>query len=182
WPQIPIGHEPIEGKAENTGEFEDGFSNKVTVHAVGNPYQTGIEPAIIHNRATGYGIVKLKPLSREITLECWPRFADPATGSQFEGWPVTIQQEDNYGRKPYGYLPTIKITDYNNAVVQVINQKTGEIIYSLRLNGNEFLPKVFENGVYTIRYGEPDKNIWQELQNLKIPRFGRRIRTKLFIN
>jgi alkaline phosphatase D len=182
WPQIPIGHEPIEGKAENTGEFEDGFSNKVTVHAVGNPYQTGIKPAIIHNRATGYGIVKLKPLSREITLECWPRFADPATGSQFEGWPVTIQQEDNYGRKPYGYLPTIKITDYNNAVVQVINQKTGEIIYSLRLNGNEFLPKVFENGVYTIRYGEPDKNIWQELQNLKIPRFGRRIRTKLFIN
>jgi phosphodiesterase/alkaline phosphatase D-like protein len=181
WPQIPTGHEPIEGKAINTGKFEDGFSNKVTVHAVGNPYRTGIEPAIIHNRATGYGIVKLKPLSREITLECWPRFADPATDRQFDGWPVTIQQEDNYGRKPYGYLPTIKITDYDNAVVQVINQQTNEMIYSLRLNGNEFLPKVFEKGVYTIRYGEPDKNIWQELQNLKIPRFGRRIRTKLFI-
>ncbi|MDP5139149.1 MAG: alkaline phosphatase D family protein, partial [Spirosomaceae bacterium] len=78
WPQISESHQPIEGKAKNTGEFEDGFSNKITVHAVGNPYQTGIEPAIIHNRATGYGIVRLKPSSREITLECWPRFADPA--------------------------------------------------------------------------------------------------------
>lgn len=182
WPQIPAEHEPIEGKAINTGKFEDGFSNKVTVHAVGNPYQTGLEPAIIHNRATGYGIVRLKPSSREITMECWPRFADPATGQQFEGWPVTINQEDNYGREPFGYLPSIKITDYENAVVQVINQDTGEIIYSLRLNGDTFLPKVFEEGVYKIRYGEPDLNKWQELQNLTIPRFGRRIKTKLFVD
>lgn len=182
WPQLAENHQPIEGKAINTGEFEDGFSNKITVHAVGNPYKTGIEPAIIHNRATGYGIVRLKPASREITMECWPRFADPATGQQFDGWPITIQQEDNYGREAFGFLPDIKITDYDKAVVQVINQETGEMIYSLRLNGNEFLPKVFEDGTYTIRYGEPDTNTWQELKNLTVPRFGRRIKTKLFID
>lgn len=181
WPQIPTGHEPIEGKVINTGKFEDGFSNKITVHAVGNPYQTNIKPAIIHDRATGYGIVKINPSSREITMECWPRFADPATGQQFEGWPVTIGQEENYGREPFGYLPTIKITDYDNAVVQVINQETKEILYTVRIEGDEFMPKVFEDGKYIVRYGEPDKDIWQELRNLTVPRFGRRIRTKLFI-
>lgn len=181
WPQVSADHEPIQGKAKNTGKFEDGFANKVTVHAVGNPYQTGIEPAIIHDRATGYGIVRLKPASREITLECWPRFADPAIGRQFDGWPITIKQEDNYGREAFGYLPAIKIMDYENAVVQVINQKTKETIYSLRISGDTFLPKVFEAGVYTVRYGEPDKNVWQELQNLTVTRFGRRIKTKLFL-
>ena len=44
----------------------------------------------------------------------------------------------------------------SNQVVQVINEKTGEIIYTLRIKGTEFRPKVFANGTYTINVGEGD--------------------------
>jgi alkaline phosphatase D len=175
WPEVPSNHKPIPGKGANTGNYEDGFSNKVTIHAVGNPYNTGLTPAIIHNRATGYSIVKVNPKSREIVMECWPRFANPATDKQFDGWPIKINQNDNYGREPFGYLPTLTFTDYQDPVVQVINQLTGEMIYSLRINGNEFTPKVFENSTYSIRYGEPDTNTWKEIKNLKVNSKGKKI-------
>jgi hypothetical protein len=75
-----------------------GFSNKVTAHAPQEIHQNGIEPAIIHNRAR---LPKPRP---EMTLEAASRFG-LANINSLKGWPVTIQQEDNYGRKLYGYLP-----------------------------------------------------------------------------
>ena len=41
-----------------------------------------------------------------------------------------------------------------NPVIQIINESKNEIIYTLRINGNSFTPKVFELGNYTIKVGE----------------------------
>ena len=44
------------GAPRYTGEFTEGFGNKVTVHAVSNPHDVAAEPAELHRRAPGYGI------------------------------------------------------------------------------------------------------------------------------
>ena len=40
-------------------------------------------------------------------------------------------------------------------VVQVIEELTGKVVYTLRINGRTFRPKVFDKGVYTVKVGEP---------------------------
>ena len=39
-------------------------------------------------------------------------------------------------------------------VVQVIGQADGEIVYTLRIKGKSFRPKVFKEGKYTLNVGE----------------------------
>jgi len=65
---------------------------------------------------------------------------------------VSIKQEENYGRESKFYLPEIKIHGLKNPVIQIINEKTNELIYSLRLNKTIFKPKVFDGNItYTIK-------------------------------
>ena len=145
-----IGENHIEGLQEYTGEYLDGLGNKVNVYAHTNPGpKSGVEPKALHDRMPGYGIVKLTKSTRNITMECWPRYVDPtdsATGTQYPGWPKTINMEDNYAKKAYKWLPTIKVSDVTNPVVQIIHEATNEIIYTLRINGNEYSPRVFKDG------------------------------------
>ena len=82
----------------------------------------------------------------------------------YPGWPFTFNQLDNYGRKAVSYLPNLKINKANQ-VVQVIAEKTGEVIYTIRIKGNQFRPKVFEAGEYTIKVGE--KGNQKSLNGLK---------------
>jgi alkaline phosphatase D len=43
-----------------------------------------------------------------------------------------------------------------NPVVQVIDDTSGDIVYTLRIRGTTFHPKVFSaNTAYTIKVGEP---------------------------
>jgi len=111
-------------------------------------------PVVLHRKATGYNIIRFDKAARTMRLETWPRYADPKTGRQYPGWPITIDQTDNYGRKAAAYLPTLQITGMNDAVVQVIEEASGEIVYTLRIKGNEFRPKVFAPGKYTIHVGD----------------------------
>jgi alkaline phosphatase D len=146
-----------EGAPPWAGDHLDGLRNKVTVHACTNPRDTGREPADLHDRMPGYGIVRLNKLDRTITFECWPRFADPndpSTGGQYEGWPVTIHQLDNDGRRPLACLPTIDVQGMTNPVIQIIDESNDEIVSTLRISGTMFQPKVFAPGLYTIRVGE----------------------------
>jgi hypothetical protein len=78
---------------------------------------------------------------------------DPA-GRQYPGWPHTITQFDNYARKPVAWLPTIRVQPQSDPVLQVIEEANREIVYTVRINGNEFRPKVFAEGSYTVRVGE----------------------------
>jgi alkaline phosphatase D len=151
-------------KPQYTGENIDGFGNKMTVLAASNPLYTGKEPARLYDRAAGYGIVRLNKAKRGIIIECWPRQADPGLGDteQYDGWPIEITQEANYGRKAEAYLPELIIDGLKSPVVIIINEETDEIIYSIRLKQNTFKPKVFNPSVkYKIKVGEPDEGLWQ---------------------
>jgi hypothetical protein len=141
-----------------TGDYRDGFGNHVTVHAVSNPVVSGHEPATLYDRAPGYGIAKLGLDDRAITIECWPRWEDPsrANASQYPGWPIRLTQGDNYARPAAAYLPTIEVVGLTDPVVQVLAEATGEIVYTLRISGTSFRPKVFEDDLYTVEVGEPD--------------------------
>ena len=148
----------------------DGFGNKITVHAASNPLFTGKEPARLYDRAAGYGIVRLNKTKREIIIECWPRQANPELGDseQYEGWPIEITQESNYGRKAIAYLPELIIDGLDNPVVIIINEETEEIIYSIRLKQNTFKPKVFDASInYIVKVGEPDRDVWQIKNGVK---------------
>ncbi|HEX8039122.1 MAG TPA: twin-arginine translocation pathway signal protein, partial [Chryseosolibacter sp.] len=151
WPPLG-GHEPLPGKPAYTGNFRDGFGNRMTVLAAANPRRTGVAPALVHDRATGYGIVTFDKDKRTMTIECWPRYSDPAKGSggQYEGWPVTVHQEENYGRKGVGYLPELAIRGAKDPVVKIINEASGETEYVLRIRGNRYRPKVFSDTPHTI--------------------------------
>jgi len=139
-----------------TGDFLDGFGNPMTVFAVSNPTRWGQEPATLHDRAPGYGIARLDRITREVSLEAWPRWSDPsAGGSPYPGWPVRFRQGDGFGKEPFGYLPTLVVEGLTDPVVQVVSEMGGEIVYTIRARGSRFTPKVFAPGSYTIRVGEP---------------------------
>ncbi len=160
-----------------TGQYLDGYGNKVTVWAAANPgADTGKEPDALHDKMPGYGIARFDKIDRTITMEIWPRYADPtdaSTGGQYLGWPKTVTQEDNYGRKAFGYLPTIKVAGMSEPVVQVIDEDNDEIVYTLRIKGSSYQPKVFKTGTYTVKIGEPGGKM-KVLSGLK-PSSGQKI-------
>jgi hypothetical protein len=119
-------------------------------------------------RGDGYGLVRFDKRAQRITLECWPRFADAKAGdkAQFPGWPITVKVADNDGRKPVGYLPELEFKDETNAVVQVIAEASGEILYTTRVSDQIFQPAVFAPGKYTIKVGkhQPTKTALASLE------------------
>jgi len=158
WVPLKPAHNWKKGMIDHTGEHRDGFGNLITVYAHTNPRKMGKEPAGIHDKMPGYGLVRFHKPTRRITIECWPRFADPRdpkTGGQYEGWPKTIAQLDCYGRKGAAWLPTLDVKGMTDPVVQIIDEADNEIVYTLRIKGTTFRPKVFKPGRYTIKLGEP---------------------------
>jgi alkaline phosphatase D len=149
-PKEPGGNrEP--GAPRYTGEYLDGFGNHVTVHAVSNPVYTGIEPSRLYDRATGYGIVRLRRADRSITIECWAR-ASGANGvepHQYPGWPIRISQFDNAG-PTFGHLPELRFEGGREPVVRVIDEANGQLIYTVRAPGTAWKPVVFRDGTYTV--------------------------------
>ena len=70
---------------------------------------------------------------------------------EYPGWPLTIAERDNFGKAAVAYLPELIVEGANRPVVQVVEEKTGEIIYTLRIPGKRFQPWVFALGDYTVR-------------------------------
>jgi hypothetical protein len=107
-------------------------------------------------------VVRFRKKAREIVMECWPRFVDVTKpgATQYAGWPLTVTQEDNYGRRALAWLPAVK-ANVDNPVVQVIDEATGEVVYTLRIKGREWRPKAFRVGPHTIRVGRGDGK-WKE--------------------
>ena len=163
WHPLEAGPNPKTNALEHTGEFFDGFKNRVTNYAYANPGdQNPAYPKWENDKqkwgakAAGHGIVRFNKKTRKITMECWPRGVDvtKADAKMYPGWPVTIDQEQNYGRKAVEWLPELKIEGMENAVVEVIDEATGESVYSLRIKGSSFRPKVFKKGSYKIIIGD----------------------------
>lgn len=169
WPNVDSSNHTEENPAYK-GNHIDGFGNKMTVLAVGNPKNMHKEPAILHNRGVGYGLVTFNKKDRTIKTECWPRFVDPTDkASQFPGWPVTIKQEDNYAREAIAFLPKVKIKGIKKPVIKIVNEKTNQLEYAIRLSCKEFAPKIFDKNIsYTIKVGDPDKNNWKTFKNITV--------------
>ena len=143
----PISDSPLPW----TGDFEDGLGNKITMHAYANPENRQNEL----KRADGFGVARFNKRNRTITFECWPRFAKVTDGdkAQFAGWPVTVKMADNDGREIMGWLPKLVFSE-KNQVVQIENLKTKEILYTVRINGTTFQPKVYSMDPHEVRLGK----------------------------
>ena len=168
WVPLEPGKNREPGAPEHLGEFHDGLGNKITMLAVANPTPEENHDKLT-TRAAGFGVVRFNIKNRKITIECWPRNVDVASPGtqQYPGWPRTIDQIDNYSRKAVAYLPTLRISGATNPVVQVIDQDNEEIVYTLRIKGRRFQPKVFKQGTYTIKVGEPAEDRWQILKDVQ---------------
>jgi hypothetical protein len=90
-----------------TGDYFDGFGNKITMHAYANPHPqrrgirawdkegdtSGLQPN--EGWADGWAVIRFEPSKQEVTFECWPRFVDVTKpdARQFPGWPKTISMK-----------------------------------------------------------------------------------------
>ncbi|MCF6286115.1 MAG: hypothetical protein L3K26_13115 [Candidatus Hydrogenedentes bacterium] len=149
WSPLEADKNRTKGPLPHTGEFLDGLHNKITMEAYANPTEDNF-------KAAGYGLVRYNKVARTITMECWPRFVDVTQpdAKQHPGWPITISQEDNYSRKAVAWLPTITGKADSQPVVQVIEEESGTVEYTLRVKGLPWQPKVFAEGKYTLRINE----------------------------
>ncbi len=165
-PKPGIDHQP--GYPPYTGKYLDGFGNHITVWAAANPVISYHKPAELYDRAPGYGLLLFNKKQQTITMQCWPRYVDPAdpNAKEFPGWPMTISVEDNYGRKADAYLPTLKFTGMKNPVVQVIKESNNQVLYTIRAKDDTFRAKVFEPGLYTIKTGEQGTSKMKTLKHI----------------
>lgn len=140
-----------------TGDFLDGLGNRINMMAYANPPNRKDEK----QRADGFGVARFNKRNQTVTFEAWPRFADVGDGdqAQFPGWPITIKYRDNDGREVFGYLPEMIANDFQNPVFQVVEESTGEVVYTVRASSNRFRPPVYRPGKYTVRVGRDLPNI-----------------------
>jgi hypothetical protein len=159
----PIPNSPLPW----TGDYLDGLYNHITMIAYANP-EFGKMGQMRNNQRNpeamlgdGYALIRFNKDQRETRFECWPRYADLSEGdsAQYPGWPVTFKMEDNDGRKVSGHLPELVFTDTEDPVVQVVRESDGEVLYTLRIQGDRFRPHVYGPGKYTVKAGPalPDR-------------------------
>lgn len=167
WDPLEPGKNRQPGAPEYTGEFLDGFKNKVNVRAVNNRPDT-INPNFefgddtmltrLQGTGSGYGIVRFNTETFESTVENWgpdTNWTPKKNRGQYLGWPHTIPAGDQYGRKASAHLPVVKVPGKSSdkANAQVLNETTGEIEYTLPASGGDSLKlKVFDkSATYTVR-------------------------------
>ena len=71
--------------------------------------------------------------------------------------PVNLRERAQFAPAP----------DVSDPVIQVIDQSNGEIVYSLRIQGKSFEPKVRRAGLYTVKVLEPDEGYERVHKDLK---------------
>lgn len=157
WDPKEPGKNRKKGAPYYTGEFLDGFNNKITVDAIANPdFKSNMESGDrLNTRAAGYGIIRYNKPKREVTFECWGRNVDMTNPKsiQYPGWPITVSQEENYQVFDGYELPKLEISKADQ-VVTVIDKTTGVLISSQRIKGQKYQPKVSKEGVYTLVIGQ----------------------------
>lgn len=164
WDPAEPAVNPISGALPGLGGYRDAFDNKLTMLAYVNP-----DPARVSTkdergvhwgpRAEGYSIARFNTRTRDITYEVWPRMIDVTApdAAPYAGFPVTLNQMDNYARRPAGYLPEIRVQGVDKPVFEVIDDHTGETVYTLRAKGPVFRPHVFHaSTTHTVKIsGQP---------------------------
>jgi alkaline phosphatase D len=138
-----------------TGEYKDGFGNRITVHAVANPQQFGIAPKALTERAPGFGVVVFDKGARKIRLENYPRWADLSKGGarQYPGWPIIIDQTDN-GLN--GAKWELRLPQSASGLVRVLEAGSKDPV--LMWHTAQLINRVpiWRPGVYSVRIGRRD--------------------------
>ena len=179
WAPKEAGKNRLPGSPNYTGEFLDGFHNKINVWAAANrvdkqyPEKIQGKPTTmlekLNNSASGYGIVKFHKIEQEITMESWPIYenmtSDIARYETHNGWPITVTVGQQYNRKPVGFLAPVKMQK-KSFIVRVRKEPSGELVYARRVTSDSFRPKVFEKGTYQVEVGELGH--WKTFKNQKI--------------
>ncbi len=154
----PYTDRPAHGLS-NTGCYKDIFGNLNYIYAVGNPkdkFQNKDRYIRAQNKASGFGIITFNTNDRTIKMDAYRFLADkdnPTSDDQFPGWPLTISQMDNDGRKPVAFLPLLQINKPDQ-VVKVLNEKDHSVVTVIRIKGASYQPPVYAEGVYTVQIGE----------------------------
>ncbi|HEY2414555.1 MAG TPA: alkaline phosphatase D family protein [Pirellulaceae bacterium] len=157
------------GAAENTGEFLDCFGHPMTVIAVADGAHQPRQPLLerLHDKVSGLGIVQFDKPKRKITIKCWPFLANVLEpGTEFRGWPRTFSMLENYGRKAVAYLPRLEVRGSKDPLVEVFDERGGELVYGLRPGSTSWQPFVFAVGNYTLRISEPETGKTQEIKGV----------------
>jgi alkaline phosphatase D len=154
----------------NTGDYLDAFGNRMTVFAVANPARfqgPGLED--LRYRVTGYTIVRCNRATRKITIAEWPRWVDPSAPAArpYDGWPITIDQIDNGLYDAAWELDSIQTPGHRDPVVQVQDESTGEVVYTLRISGDSFRPSVRKPGLYSVLAYDPDGDYYRSWKNVQ---------------
>jgi hypothetical protein len=186
WAPLEPGENREDGAPDYAGDHLDGLGNRITVYAAANPNgPSGREPAALHDKMPGYGIVRFNKKDRTVTFECWPRYADLESDEQYPGWPRTFALEDNNPREPIAYLTTIEMRGIENPVVQVYRgpRRNRRLVYALRIEGSTFRPWIYEHGSHTVIVGEPGTDKMKTLLGMApLPRGVERTRVVNFSN
>ncbi len=163
------GANRAEGAPDYLGDFRDSFGHPLTVLACANPRLT-FRPGVLEaemDKSSGFGVVRFNKQERTITVECWPLLADPTQpNTQFPGWPVTVRQLDNYARTAAAHLPELTIHGAEKPLLQVIEESTDELLYTLRLPDDTWRPHTFAPGPHTLRISDPETGKHKELRSI----------------
>lgn len=156
---IPFTDRPAHN-LPNTGCYRDIFGNDNYIYAVGNPEDDFTKEKnryiLSQKKASGFGLVTFDTQARTIKMEAIRFLADldkDSPENTYPGWPLTINQLDNDGRRAIGYLPRLKLNQPNQ-LIKIIHEENQEVVQVIRSKGTTFVPSVFENGKYTIVVGE----------------------------
>ncbi|PKB00273.1 PhoD-like phosphatase [Flavobacteriaceae bacterium MAR_2009_75] len=168
---VPFTDRPAH-KLPNTGCYRDGFGNNNFIYAVGNPTDDFDEEFDRYKRAqkkaSGYGLITFDTKERTIKMEAIRFLADLNSVSEentYPGWPLTIQQSDNDGRRALGYLPKIK-TSNSNELLKIVREDNQELVSAIRIKGKNHQPKVYALAKYTLIIGEGSNE--KQLEGIEI--------------
>ena len=145
----------------NTGKYTDAFGNKNFVYAIGNPGKNTINRDSRYShaqiRSSGFGMITFDQESRDITLDAWRFLAnveDPnPIRDQFSGWPLQINQYDNFGQVASNYLPTVEV-NVPNQIIEVRKTSNDALIRIFRMNGNSMQVGLHHPGTFTIKVNQ----------------------------
>ncbi len=160
----------------NTGKYIDPFGHPTYVYAIGNP-EDNTQDANRYQRAqkssSGFGLIEFDTENRKIKANAYHFLADlnypQNPGNEFPGWPVTIDQLDNYGRKITGYLKELQV-DPSKEYIQLYAENSGELVYALRPKDQKFRPFVFKNESFTVRVVNEETGETRQIKGLTASR------------
>lgn len=125
WLPPVAGENRTPGAPAWSGDHLDGFGNRITLFGATNPEPQGVEPALLHDRMPGFGIVRLDTLARTTRFECYTRY-----GTMYPGWPRTIGQLEQYPAVRTWPVREVVGIDPQTQALRVWDGE--ELLYSLR--------------------------------------------------